>query len=121
VCKLDIFDVINAWDSLVDTVKDNPIKTVAVVAATVATGGAALAFAAPIAATIGSAGLLGAASTGTAISGLSGAALSSASLAALGGGAVAAGGGGVAAGTVVVATSGAVAGAATSGVVAAIT
>ncbi|WP_432489376.1 hypothetical protein [Kineococcus sp. SYSU DK018] len=46
-------------------------------------------------------GAFAAASTGTAISGLSGAAATSATLAALGGGSIATGGGGVAAGTVV--------------------
>lgn len=50
---------------------------------------------------LGAAGLLGVASTGTAISSLSGAALSSASFAALGGGAIAAGGGGMILGTMI--------------------
>lgn len=49
----------------------------------------------------GSVGILGAASTGTAISALSGAAATNATLAWLGGGAIAAGGGGIAAGTMV--------------------
>lgn len=95
-----------------DYVCENPVKCAAVLVAGVATGGAALTFAGPIAATAGAAGLLGSASTGTAISTLTGAALTNASLAALGGGAVAAGGGGIVAGTAVVAGAGAVTGAA---------
>lgn len=71
---------------VVDAISENPGKTVAVVAATVVTGGAALVAAPAIATTAGAAGLLGAASTGTVISTLSGAALTNASLAALGGG-----------------------------------
>jgi hypothetical protein len=64
--------------------------------------------AAPAVATgLGAAGVLGAASTGTAISTLSGAALTSASMAALGGGAVAAGGFGMAGGLVVLTAAGA--------------
>lgn len=60
-------------------------------------------FAAPfVAASLGAAGILGAASTGTAISGLSGAALTNASLAALGGGALSAGGAGIVGGTTLV-------------------
>lgn len=90
---------------------DNPVEAVAIATATVATGGAAFAFAGPIAATIGGTGLLGAASTGTAIIDLVGAAKISASLAAVGGGAVAAGGGGMAAGTAAITTAGAATGA----------
>jgi hypothetical protein len=59
----------------------------ALVAVTLGTGGGTSA----LAAALGKAGLLGTASTGTAITSLSGAALTSASLAALGGGTVAAG------------------------------
>lgn len=94
----------------VEVVVDNPGKTLLVIAGTIATGGVAFVAAPAIAAAAGGAGLLGAASTGTAISTLSGAALTNASLAAVGGGALAAGGGGMLAGTTVVATSGAVAG-----------
>src|SRR5438034_3401683 len=61
--------------------------TGALVGVTIATAGGTGA----LAAALGKAGLLGAASTGTAITSLSGAALTSASLAALGGGTVAAG------------------------------
>lgn len=93
---------------------ENPGKSVLAIGATVATGGLAAAYAPLIAATAGSAGLLGAASTGTAISSLSGAALTNASLAAIGGGALAAGGGGMAAGTTVIAGAGAATGAAVS-------
>ena len=104
----------------VDVVIENPGKTVAIVVATVATGGAAFAAAPVIAAAAGGAGLLGATSAGTAIASLSGAALTNASLAALGGGSIAAGGGGIAAGTSVIAGAGAFFGAGTStGVVAA--
>ena len=94
-------------EDAIDFVKENPIKCACGVVATIATGGGCLVAAPIIASTLGGAGLLGAASTGTAISSLSGAALTNASLAALGGGAVAAGGGGMVAGTVVVATAGA--------------
>jgi hypothetical protein len=72
----------------------------------------------PIACLLGSTGLLGAASTGTAISSLTGVALTNASLAAIGGGAVAAGGAGVAAGTAVVGGAVGLTGAAVSGAVA---
>ncbi|CAD0260296.1 conserved membrane hypothetical protein [Pseudomonas veronii] len=105
----------------IDAICENPLTTIGVVAATVATGGIAFVAAPAIATAVGGAGLLGAASTGTAISTLSGAALTNASLAALGGGAVAAGGGGIAAGTAVVAGTGALTGAAVSGGVAAAT
>ncbi len=104
--------------SVVDTVVENPIKSIAIAVATVASGGTALAFAGPIAATMGAAGWLGAASTGTAISTLYGVPLVNASLAALGGGALAAGGGGMAAGSAVVAATGTVLGAGVSGGVA---
>ena len=64
-------------------------------------------YAAPgIASALGSTGLLGAASTGTAISSLSGAALSSASLAAIGTGSIASGGLGMGAGALVIAATG---------------
>lgn len=115
------YGAIDAVESVVDTVKENPGKTAIVVAVTAATGGAALVAAGPIAATLGGAGLLGAASTGTAITTLSGAALTNASLAALGGGAMVAGGTGIAGGTAVVTASGAIAGAAVSGGVVAAT
>lgn len=116
---MSVFDVLNEYvfepagniiDSTADFVSENPIKTVAIVATTVATGGASLAFAGPIAAAAGGTGLLGVASTGTAISTLSGAALTNASLAALGGGSVAAGGAGMAGGTMVITGIGATAG-----------
>ncbi|MFZ2290065.1 MAG: hypothetical protein WAV92_10400 [Halopseudomonas yangmingensis] len=100
--------------STLHTVKENPGKIALVCAATIATGGAAAAFAGPIAATIGSTGLLGATASGTAISTLKGAALVKASLAALGGGSLAAGGGGMAAGATVVTVSGATLGASVS-------
>lgn len=64
-----------------------------------------------LAARLGALGLLGTASTGTAIQSLSGAALTSASLAYIGGGAIAAGGGGAVLGTgVIVAVGAALAG-----------
>ena len=79
-----------------------------------AVGGGAGAVVVPVAgvlaAKLGAMGLLGAASTGTAIQSLSGAALAKASLAYLGGGALAAGGGGMAVGTGVVGAAGAVLG-----------
>jgi len=125
---MSVFDVLNEYvfepagniiDSTADFVSENPIKTVAIVATTVATGGASLALAGPIAATAGGAGLLGATSTGTAISTLSGAALTNASLAALGGGSLAAGGTGMAGGSIVVAATGAGVGAVGSSKIAA--
>jgi len=100
--------------STVECVIDNPGKAALICVTTVATGGLASAFAAPIAASIGSTGLLGAAATGTAINSLSGIALTNASLAAIGGGSLAAGGGGIAAGVTVLTNVGAAAGAATS-------
>ena len=74
-------------------------------------------FAAPIAVGIGSSGLLGAASTGTAISGLTGASATSASLAAMGGGAIgsSAVATGMAGGTAVITGGSAIAGGAVSG------
>lgn len=109
-----IGDVISGTIDLVcegaDFVTENPIKATAVVGCTVLTGGAAFAFAPAIAATAGSAGILGAASTGIAISSLSGAALTNASLAAVGGGTLATGGGGIVAGVATVTKAGAVAG-----------
>lgn len=110
---------VDAVGSAVDTIAENPVKSIAIGVATVATGGTALAFAGPIAGVIGTTGLLGAASTGTLISTTAGAALVNGSLAALGGGALAAGGGGMAAGTMVVGAGGATLGAAVSGAVAA--
>ena len=98
----------------VDAVVENPGKTLLIVGGTVATGGLAWVAAPEVAAAVGGVGLLGAASTGTAISTLSGAALTNASLAAVGGGAVAAGGGGMAAGAAVITGVGAVAGAGVS-------
>lgn len=104
-----------ALDTVIDVVKDNPGKAAAIAVGTVVSGGTALVFAGPIATTLGSAGLLGTASTGTAITSLGGAALTNASLAAIGGGSIAAGGGGIVAGTAVVAATGATAGAVVSG------
>lgn len=97
--------------SAADYVVDNPGKTALVCVGAIATGGLASAFAAPLAAMVGSTGLLGATASGTAISSLSGAALANASLAALGGGSLAAGGGGMVAGATVVATAGTAVGA----------
>jgi hypothetical protein len=116
-----MFDFIGETiSSAIDTVVENPFKTLAAVAVTIGTGGLALAYAPAIAGAAGGTGLLGAASTGTAISTLSGAALTNASLAAFGGGAVAAGGGGMALGTTVVASAGTVTGAVASGTAAAL-
>lgn len=72
------------------------LKTVGITAACTVAGclvlGPAAFYAGPaVASTVGATGLLGAASTGTAISSLSGAALASASMAAIGGGAMATG------------------------------
>lgn len=106
--------VCGGLDKAIDLVKENPVETALVVGTTVATGGLAVAAAGPIAAAIGSTGVLGAASTGTAIASLHGAAATSASLAALGGGAVAAGGGGTAVGTMIVGAGGAAVGATAS-------
>jgi hypothetical protein len=114
--------VVDAGYSLVDTVSENPLKSVAVVAVAVGTGGIALVYAPAIAATLGGAGLLGTTATGgTVIATLEGVALSNASLAALGGGALSVGGAGMAGGTAVVAGAGAAAGAGVSGTVAAVT
>lgn len=93
----------------VDTVLENPGKTVAVVAATVATGGLACAAAPAIGAAVSAAGF------GVAGGTLSGAAASSAGLAALGGGSIASGGLGMAGGTALVTGVGAATGAAASG------
>lgn len=101
----------------VELVAEHPGEALLVVGATTVTGGLCWVAAPAIAATAGSIGLLGAASTGTAISSLSGAALTNASLAAIGGGALAAGGGGMTAGVATIATAGAaLGGAATTGV-----
>lgn len=100
------------FDDLFDFICENPIKSLAVAAATVATGGLALAAAPAIGAVVSAAGL------GVAGGSLSGAAASSAGLAALGGGSLASGGLGMAGGKAVVATLGAVTGSGTSGVIA---
>jgi len=96
--------IVDAGESVVDLVKENPGKTAAIVVGTVATGGVALAAAPAIGAMASAAGL------GVAGGTLSGAAASSAGLAALGGGSIAAGGAGMAGGTAVVTAAGAVAG-----------
>jgi hypothetical protein len=114
-------NIVDILGNVIDYARENPIKCAVVATATLATGGLAYAFAAPIAATLGSAGLLGVSSTGTAIGSLSGAALEAASLAALGGGSVAAGGVGVAGGTAVVSATGVLAGGVASGGIAAAT
>jgi hypothetical protein len=101
--------LLNAADSAVDVISENPGKAAAIALGTVAAGGAALA-AAPLVGAAASAMGLGAAA-GT----LSGAAASSAGLAALGGGSLAAGGAGVAGGTAVVTAAGAVVGGGISG------
>lgn len=119
---MSFFDFVSdTIGSVVDTVVENPIKSIVIGVVTVASGGAALAFAGPIAATVGAAGWLGAASTGTAISTLSGAALANASLVAFSTGTLAAGGGGMAAGSAVIAATGAAVGTVVSGGVAAFT
>ena len=93
---------------------ENPGKTLAIAATAAVTGGVGLAAAGPLAASLGGAGLLGVASTGTTISTLSGVALTNASLASIGGGALAAGGGGMTAGASVIGGVSAVSGAAIS-------
>lgn len=107
--------IVGSIDDIVEVVEENPVATV--IATTILTGGVAFAAAPAIAASVGSLGLLGAASTGTAISSLSGAALTNASLASIGGGAIAAGGGGMAAGSVTIAGIGVTTGAGVSGAV----
>tara|TARA_R110002167_G_scaffold208269_1_gene412323 strand:+ start:2752 stop:3222 length:471 start_codon:yes stop_codon:yes gene_type:complete len=107
-------------DNTIDYVKENPVKSVAIATTTIASGGLATLAAPTIAGALGSSGVLGLASTGTAINTLSGIALSNASLATLGGGAMSAGGGGVILGTAVVTSSGAVVGASTSTLVSSI-
>ncbi|MEJ5177391.1 hypothetical protein [Erwinia sp. MYb416] len=92
-----------------DYISENPIKSLAIAAATVATGGAAAVMAPAIGAVASAAGL------GMAGGTLSGAAASSAGLAALGGGSLASGGLGMAGGKVVVTTVGALVGGSTSG------
>ena len=99
------------FDNILDFVEENPGKSLAIVAGTVASGGLAMIAAPAIAATAGGIGLLGAASTGTAISSLSGAALTNASLAAIGGGALSAGGAGMTGGVTVITAAGATTGA----------
>lgn len=110
-------DIKENADAVLDYACENPGKTVLIVATGIVTGGTAWVAAPTIASVAGATGLLGAASTGTAISTLSGAALTNASLAVLGGGAVSVGGFGMAGGTVVVATAGSVVGAGTAAVV----
>lgn len=105
----------NFFCDLVDMITDNPIKSALVVVGTIATGGAFWVAAPAIATTLGATGVLGVASTGTAISTLSGAASTSASLAALGGGSLATGGLGMAGGTAVISATGTVTGAVVSG------
>ena len=56
-----ITDVAILVEDVVDVVKDNPVKTTAIVATTVATGGLSLVAAPTIAAAAGGAGRLGAA------------------------------------------------------------
>jgi hypothetical protein len=107
-----MFDFI---DDVIDSIIENPVKSLFIVGATVATGGLALAYAPAIAATIGATGILGTAGTGATISTLTGVFLESASLAALGGGTLASGGGGMAFGATVVASAGAATGLAVSG------
>jgi hypothetical protein len=97
--------------------QENPKTAAAIALGTLATGGvvasmagtAAIAAAPKIASFVGATGVLGSASSGTAISSLSGAALAKASLASIGGGAVAAGGGGIAAGTAAIGTTASIA------------
>ncbi|CAN5160368.1 hypothetical protein BH10PSE16_BH10PSE16_39590 [soil metagenome] len=48
---------VNTIGSVVDTIVENPVKSIAVAVAVVASGGTALAFAGPIAATVGARGL----------------------------------------------------------------
>ncbi len=98
----------DAIDSAVDVITENPFKTLAVVATTVATGGVALAIAPAIGAAVSTVGF------GVAGGTLSGAAASSAGLAALGGGSLVAGGTGMAGGTAIVTVMGAGTGAITS-------
>ena len=109
---IKMFDfVCDVIGSAVDAVVENPLKSIAVVTATVATGGLALAAAPAVGAAASVAGL------GVAGGTLSGAAASSAGLAALGGGSVAAGGAGMAGGAAVVAATGATTGAVVSSAV----
>lgn len=120
----DLLDlVVDVADSTVGIIGDgvsyvveNPIKSLVIVGAGVATGGIAFAAAPVLATTAGGLGLLGAASTGTSIATLSGAALTNASLAAIGGGAIATGGGGMAAGVATISAVGAVTGTAATAV-----
>ncbi|HHD7222799.1 TPA: hypothetical protein ACNOHS_004064, partial [Citrobacter freundii] len=107
-----LIKVISMFSDLFDYISENPFKSLAVVAATLATGGAAAAMAPAIGAAVSAAGL------GVAGGTLSGAAASSAGLAALGGGSLASGGLGMAGGKAVVTTVGAVIGGSTSGSIA---
>lgn len=116
VCELSFIaeDISIFASKAVDTAKDHPVASMAIF--TVATGGLCFTAAPLIATSLGSAGLLGAASTGIPISTLSGAPLTSASLAALGGGSLATGGAGMAGGTAVITGAGATAGTVTSSI-----
>jgi len=109
----DDYDILGGLGDLVmsgvNIVADNPVKALAITAATLATGGVALACAPAIGAAVSAAGI------GVAGGTLTGAAASSAGLAALGGGSIAVGGAGMAGGTAVVAVTGAAVGGATSG------
>jgi hypothetical protein len=118
-CDILCDNFCDTFESVKDVIVENPGKSLAIVAATVATGGIAMAAAPAIASSLGAAGVLGAAGTGAEISGLSGICLSNASLAYLGGGTVAAGGGGMAGGVAAVTTTGSITGAAVSSTVAA--
>src|SRR5437867_176130 len=102
--RLHLFQKLKPKKSQKEEKMNNTMKITLVIGGAAVLGTVTF-FAAPvIAASLGTAGLLGTtATTGTAISGLSGAALTNASLAALGGGALSAGGAGIAGGTVVVA------------------
>ena len=91
------------FSDLFDYISENPFKSLAVVAATLATGGAAAAMAPAIGAAVSAAGL-----------GVAGGTLSGA----LGGGSLASGGLGMAGGKAVVTTVGAVIGGSTSGSIA---
>lgn len=89
----------------IDYIAENPKKSLAIVSAGVATGGAAYVAAPAIAAAIGTTGVLGkTATTGAVISKLTGAPLVNASLAKIGGGAISIGGKGIAGGKFVIAT-----------------
>ena len=103
-------------DKCIDTVKDNPVKTLATVGM-VAAGAATFFYAPPIAVAIVAKCGTATASTGTLISSLSGAAATNASLAFMGGGAVSAGGFGMAGGTAAVTAIGTAVGGAAGGAI----